>query len=109
MKAWIAWVALVLALAWNGGASAFAQDDDESSGDESRESTDTEGTGEEGGDAPTADASGEGGAKDDASAMRAWSFGPYFRFNVVPAFMLELMLDIAPTPTGPAFGGLASY
>jgi hypothetical protein len=40
---------------------------------------------------------------------RNWSFGPYFRFVVVPSFMLKLFLDEAPSPSNVAFGASAAY
>jgi hypothetical protein len=39
----------------------------------------------------------------------AWSFGPYLRYVVVPSFMVELFVDLAPTATNPAFGATARY
>jgi hypothetical protein len=103
MRVCTAWV--VLALLVSMGAPAFAQDDESSGDDQASESGDAT---EEGGGEAQAEPD-QANAPDKANALRAWSFGPYFRFNVVPAFMLELMLDVAPTPTGAAFGGLASY
>jgi hypothetical protein len=105
MRVRTGWV--VLALLLGIAAPAVAQDD-ESSEDQASESGDAAQDGSEGGGEGQAEPD-QANAPDKANALRAWSFGPYFRFNVVPAFMLELMLDIAPTPTGPAFGGLASY
>src|SRR5689334_11679261 len=103
MRVCTAWV--VLALLVSMGAPAFAQDDESSGDDQASESGEAT---EEGGGEAQAEPD-QANAPDKANALRAWSFGPYFRFNVVPAFMLELMLDVAPTPTGPAFGGMASY
>jgi hypothetical protein len=40
---------------------------------------------------------------------RTWSFGGYVRLNVVPAFMLKLFTDLAPSPTNAAFGVIATY
>jgi hypothetical protein len=49
-------------------------------------------------------------AKDsDPAGPRKWFFGPYFRYVFVPAFMLELFLEEAPTVAGPAFGVAANY
>ena len=104
MRVSIAWVSLVLALGT--GVPAYAQDD-ETGGDQASESGDSEGGQEGEGGKEGEPTPAEGAGKTDA--LRSWSFGPYVRFNIVPAFMLELMLDIAPTPSGPAFGGLASY
>jgi hypothetical protein len=47
--------------------------------------------------------------KPAANAVRNWSFGPYFRFVIVPAFMLKLFLDEAPTPANVGFGASATY
>jgi hypothetical protein len=103
MRVSIAWVACALAL--GAGLPAYAQDDE--AGDQASESNDSdaaqEGGGQEGEPAQKAE------TKDKSNPLRAWSFGPYVRYNVVPAFMLELMLDIAPSPAGPAFGAMASY
>jgi hypothetical protein len=48
-------------------------------------------------------------AKPTAEGARSWSFGPYFRFVVVPSFMLKLFLDLAPSPSNAAFGATATY
>lgn len=104
MRVWIAWVVLALLLGIE--APAFAQDDESSGDDQSAESGDAS---SEGGEGEAQAEPEQANTKEPANALRSWSFGPYFRFNVVPAFMLELMLDVAPSPTGPAFGGMASY
>jgi hypothetical protein len=43
------------------------------------------------------------------SDPHAWSFGPYVRYVVVPSFMVELFVDLAPTVTNAAFGATARY
>lgn len=94
---------------------AHAQDDDE----ERVESEDLFGDdgsdgdveGEDGEDLGIVEA-GEGEGDGDApasAAARQWFFGPYFRFVFVPAFMLELFLDEAPTVGNAAFGVAATY
>jgi hypothetical protein len=40
---------------------------------------------------------------------RAWSFGAYLHYVVVPSFMIELFVDLAPTVSNPAFGATARY
>lgn len=45
----------------------------------------------------------------DSGAPRAWYFGPYFRFMLVPAFIPQLFLDEAPTVAGPGFGATATW
>lgn len=58
---------------------------------------------------PTAEASSAALAPAPPPADRSWSFGPYLRYVVVPAFMLELFLDLAPTTGNAAFGATARY
>jgi hypothetical protein len=105
MRVSIAWVACVLAL--SSGVRAYAQEEGDTGSDQASESTDAEGAQE--GEAAKEGEPAQAEGKDKANALRAWSFGPYVRYNVVPAFMLELLLDVAPSPAGPAFGAMASY
>jgi hypothetical protein len=44
-----------------------------------------------------------------ASAARQWYFGPYFRYAWIPAFMLDIFLDAAPTINNAAGGIVANY
>jgi hypothetical protein len=46
---------------------------------------------------------------EDDDAKRAWFFGPYFRFVMVPAFIPQLFLDEAPTIADPAIGATATW
>src|SRR6476660_3275569 len=50
-----------------------------------------------------------GNAQPAPEAERAWSVGPYVRYLVVPAFMMELFVDLAPSVSDPAFGVTARY
>jgi hypothetical protein len=93
-------LALVLSLA--PASFAGAQDDFDDDGFE-----DAEAEGDLSG-----EADGETGGEDQASTpagKRSWFFGPYFRFVFVPAFMLELFLEEAPTVGNAAFGAAATY
>jgi hypothetical protein len=93
---------------------AEAQDDeDEEETEEEWESAEEEEVDEaeetaEGEDAETGE-DGEGGDETATAAAREWFFGPYFRYVFVPAFMLELFLEEAPTVANPAFGIAANY
>jgi hypothetical protein len=44
-----------------------------------------------------------------SSDPHAWSFGPYLRYVVVPSFMIELFVDLAPNVTNAAFGATARH
>jgi len=112
----IASAALVLVLGlpdecWargHGDDEADARDveDDEETGDDAEAPAD---------DAPADDANAESGSSvaaataPDASDAHAWSFGPYLRYVVVPSFMVELFVDLAPNITNAAFGATARY
>lgn len=111
-------MALTAALTLAPSSWAEAQDDEdedeteEPAGDENEGDEDEDGEEEaaEGDDAET----GEDGEDEDedktaTAAAREWFFGPYFRYVFVPAFMLELFLEEAPTVSNPAFGVAANY
>ena len=117
----IGWLVLVLAAATPLSASAQDDDEEESAEDEEEEETSEDGEedgedeedeeaseDEEEGDDEKEDEEGEG---DDAppSATRSWYFGPIVRYTILPAFMLELGLDSAPTVDNVGFGGVANH
>ena len=90
-------------------APASAQDDEVPPGDEAAPSSEEFTAGDADGE-PSADDATQGDEPTAApQGSRAWSFGPYFRFVVVPSFMLGLFLDLTPTPANAAFGATATY
>jgi hypothetical protein len=124
----IAVTALAIALTLAPSSWALAQDDEDEEAEESGPAEDEDENPEDGdveeaseqdegeeGEEDEAE-EGEGGetGEDEAEdsplpAARKWFFGPYFRYVFVPAFMLELFLDEAPTVANPAFGVAANY
>jgi hypothetical protein len=111
-------MALTAALALAPSSWAEAQDDEDEEATEESETTgeDEEVDGEEDSEDETAEGEdaetgedGEGDEKTATAAAREWFFGPYFRYVFVPAFMLELFLEEAPTVANPAFGIAANY
>lgn len=99
----LAWVIVVACIAFT-GVPARAHGVDEEIGDDAIEDTDLE----EHEAAAPAEAEPEQAITPHAKA-RAWSFGPYVRYVVVPAFMLELFVDLAPSASNASFGVSARY
>jgi hypothetical protein len=97
---------VLLSLALSVCAPAAAQDDESAADADSAEST-------EGSDQSAEAAGAEGEAAETTAAptpgSHAWAFGPYFRYSIVPAFMLDLFVDLAPTISDPGFGATATY
>src|SRR3954462_9859074 len=94
---------LVLGLPDECWARGHGGDDeaDESMVEDDELGDDHEGSGDAAAMAPDpANAESKPAAPDDA---HAWSFGPYLRYVVVPSFMVELFVDLAPNITNPAF------
>lgn len=117
-------MALAVALTLAPSSWAAAQDDedeeqeegedsepaeDEDGEDEAGEGGDEDEAGEETDDEGEAGEDDDEGDKADGSDRRKWFFGPYFRYMFVPAFMLELFLEEAPTVGNVAFGVAANY
>src|SRR5690348_500933 len=110
---------MVLAL-WLAAPHVVQADDDEEGGSE--EASDSEGGGDEGsgessegeasesteGDGQANEAEGEG-TKPEAAAVREWFFGPYLRYTMVPAFLVEAFVDESPTLGNVGFGIVADY
>lgn len=105
MRASAVWVVGALAVCLT--TQAAAQDDQQAQ-DDKIASTPSAGEGDA---ATGSGGEAEPGSEPDkpASDVRNWSFGPYFRFVVVPAFMLKLFLDEAPSPSNVGFGASATY
>jgi hypothetical protein len=108
------WFVLGSMLALWGAAPASAQDDEAE--DETEEETSESGEGESEGESEegepeegATEAEGPDAAKPLTGAPREWFFGPYFRYQFVPAFMLGLFLDEAPTVGNVAIGAAANY
>lgn len=109
-------LALGLALPFHAFAQDEGEDEGSASADESAsggdEGTASEGEGEGSGDET---AGGDEATPDDKAAEaapqgpRSWFFGPFGRYVIVPAFMLELFLDAAPTLGNGSVGIIADH
>ncbi len=109
MRAVVVGVMLALALSLAGHARA---QDEQPAADEQAAAVDQSDSGADqagGASESSGEPAGADAAKPASEGSRNWSFGPYFRLVVVPSFMLKLFVDLAPTPTDPAFGVTATY
>jgi hypothetical protein len=121
----IGWLVLVLAAAAPFPAQARDDDDEDeaaeeesaSEGDEDSDDEAEEGDGEDSDDEADDEDSDEGdeaeaegqGEGDNPSVIRSWYFGPFLRYSILPAFMIEIGMDAAPTAANAAFGIAANH